>query len=169
MWRNLSELAMACVIVTLTIANVHLRRDLADLMRSRSLNAPTSFEAGQTLPAFRVRDEANRLIPFASVDGHDRILVFVLPGCASCEKVLEDVQRKPSPSVDVVSVLPAAASRNEARKIVAPVHFFSLDNVRHSPLRDWTRSVPQILRIKPDRAVVEVCHSYETCLAHLTG
>jgi hypothetical protein len=169
MWRNLTELAMACVIVTLTIANFHLRRDLTDLTRSQNPNATSSFEAGQILPAFRARDGANRLIPFASAESRERILIFVLPGCDSCEKVLEDVQRKPSPSVDVVSVLPAAASRNEARKIVAPVRFFSLDSVRHSPLRDWTRSVPQILRIEPDRKVVEVCHSYETCLAHLAS
>jgi len=154
---------LAIAICALAISNVLLRRHLGAALRTAASHQPP-FKAGELLPTFGVRDRNNVLSRIGGPAGHERVVVFFLPGCNPCEEVLDEVAAKPNPNTLVVSVLSQQLSTQEASKLASVLPMYAIDDFPHSAVRNRVRSVPQILRVDSRGIVTAVCAAYESCV-----
>jgi hypothetical protein len=156
--------AMAAMIVALSVSNFVLRRHLTAALRGAALQHSVPFKVGETLPEFSVRDRHNRPVRLGGASGVEKVFVFFLPGCNSCETALDAVAVRPNANTAVVSVLSAQLSASSASKIPGAVPLYFMENLVQSPLRGRLRVVPQILRADARGVVVETCAMYEACI-----
>jgi hypothetical protein len=161
--RNIVIAVLAIAICALSVSNVILRRRLGAALRSAASHQPP-FNVGEVLPRFGVRDRNNVLMQVGGPDGHERVVVFFLPGCNPCEEVLDEVAAKPNPNTLLVSVLSQQLSTAEVSKLASALPVYAIDDFVHSPVRSRVRSVPQILRVDSRGVVTAVCAAYEPCL-----
>jgi hypothetical protein len=160
-WTVFAVLAIA--ICALAISNVILRRHLGAALRSAASHQ-TPFKPGELLPTFAVRDRNNIVTRVGGPAGHERVVVFFLPGCNPCEEVLDEIAARPSPNTVVVSVLSQQLSTVEASKLASALPVYAIDDFPHSPVHNRVRSVPQILRVDTRGMVTAVCAAYQACV-----
>lgn len=166
--RYLLDTALVMTIAALSISNTVLRHRLDSANDEVIALRHASFRVGDVIPEFMGRDRADHRVRVAATSQRGRVLVIVLPGCGSCERVLNAVSARPSADVTVVSVLPLPVSKATAVRVAPPTSFVAVENVRHSPLAARLRVVPQIIRVSREGAVTEVCKTYEACITHLS-
>jgi hypothetical protein len=154
------------VFVALAVSNLSLRRQLDAERRTRFARQSRFFE-GDTIPSFEARDRAQRPFELSGDRQAGRVVVMFIPGCDACEQVLDEIARKPSSNVTVVSLMSQREAALSAKKLTSAVPFYFVDDIHLSTLRSRARVVPQILRVGPDGRVAEVCQTYAACIQHL--
>jgi hypothetical protein len=162
-FRILAYIIVLAVVISLAISNVMLRRRLDVALRARTVGSDGMFHVGDDMPSFNARDRADHVVRIGGVSDHQRVFIFVLSGCDSCEKVLSSVSANPGANTAIVSILPPQPSA-EAKKAPPSVPIYFVEDF--GPLRAHARHFPQILRVTEAGKVAEVCASYKTCLDH---
>jgi hypothetical protein len=145
------------------MSNITLRRQLDAALRAKAVGSDGIFHVGDDMPSFNARDRADHVVRVGGVSDHQRVFIFVLSGCDSCEKVLSSVSANPGSNTAIVSILPPQPSA-EAKKAPPSVPIYFVDDF--GPLRAHARHFPQILRVTEAGKVAEVCLLYKTCLDH---